>query len=54
VRDLPPIDEWSNALQPKAREYTRLDYEKCKDIFKYVNAAWVEAQKKVEIEKGVL
>ena len=53
AKDLPPIDEWSNTFQSKAREYTRIDYDKCKDIFKYVNATWVEAQKNAETEKGV-
>lgn len=37
----------------KPREYTRFDYEKYKKIFQYVNSSWVEAQRKIEIEKGV-
>jgi hypothetical protein len=30
---------------PKPREYTTVDIEKQKDIFKYVNSTWVEAQR---------
>ena len=35
------------------RQYTKLDYEKYKKVFQYVNSSWVEAQRRVEIEKGV-
>ena len=35
----------------KPREYTKIDFEKYKKIFEYVNSGWVEAQKRVEAEK---
>ena len=41
------------SLYVAPREYTKVDYEKHKTIFQYVNSTWIEAQRKVEIEKGI-
>ena len=35
------------------REYTKVNFEKYEKVFKYVNASWLEAQKAIEVERGV-
>lgn len=52
-KELAPVEEWSINNQSKPREYALMDYNKYKEIFKYVNSEWMEAQKKAEIKLGV-
>jgi hypothetical protein len=46
VRVIPP-------KEAEPREYNKVDFEKVKSAFTYVNSAWLEAQKQAEKERGV-